>query len=115
MFFIFFIKKIDNVLCIFSLPRFAVYNRKLSQEMCFMLPVYYTELCTGRSKKEAGVRFFRRALYRKDTAKNKLRLSSLILLNLIEKDIVHFLLAMQAYVYYVLWKKQLVASFSKAL
>ena len=56
------LKKINNILCIFSLSCFAVHNRKLSQEMCFILPVYYAGLCTGRSKKEATVRFFRRAL-----------------------------------------------------
>ena len=57
--FIFFIKEINNRLCIFSLPCFTVNNRKLSQEMCFILSVYYTGLCTGCSKKEATVRFFR--------------------------------------------------------
>ena len=41
---------------------FAVYNRKLSQEMCFILPVYYTGICTGRSTKEATDEFLRRAL-----------------------------------------------------
>ena len=46
------LKKINNILCIFSLPHFAVRNRKLSQEICFVLPVYYTMLCPGRSKKE---------------------------------------------------------------
>ena len=56
------LKKINNILRIFSLLCFAVHNRKLSQEMCFILPVYYKGLCTGCSKKEATVRFFRREL-----------------------------------------------------
>ena len=46
------LKKIKNILCILSLPRFAVHNRKLSQEMCFILPVYYTGLCTGALRKK---------------------------------------------------------------
>ena len=56
------LKKIKNILSIFSLPRFAFHNRKLSQEMCFILHVYYAGLCTGRSKKERTVMFFGRAL-----------------------------------------------------
>ena len=72
---------------------------KLSQEICFILPVHYTGLCTGRSKKEETVKFFRKAPYRKVTQKNKLRFSSLMLLSLIEKGIVHFFLAMVAYLH----------------
>ena len=56
-------KKINNVLCIFSLPCFAVHNRKLSKEMCFMLPDYfllpvYTGLYTGPLRKRQLLRFF---------------------------------------------------------
>ena len=47
------LKKISNILCIFSLPHFAFHYRKLSQEMYFILPVFYTMLRAGRSKKEA--------------------------------------------------------------
>ena len=60
--FIFVIKENDNILSISSLPRFPVHNRKLSQEVCFMLPIYYTRLCTWYCKKKATVRFFRKAL-----------------------------------------------------
>ena len=63
--------KIKNAAFIFRLPRLAVHNPKLSQEMCFILPVYYTELCTGRSTKEANDRFFGRVLERKVIKKVK--------------------------------------------
>ena len=56
------LKKIKNVLSLFSLHRFAFHNRKLSQKMYFILSVCYTRLCAGCSKKEATVTFFRRAL-----------------------------------------------------
>ena len=39
-----------------------VHDRQLIQAMYFLLRVYYMGLCTGRSRKEATVRFFRRAL-----------------------------------------------------
>ena len=45
------LKKINNILRIFSLPCFAIHNRKLSQEMCFILPVYYTGLLQGALRK----------------------------------------------------------------
>ena len=61
------LKKIHNILSIFSFPCFAIHNRKLSQEMCFMLPVYDTGQCTRRSKKEATVRLFRRVFQWKIT------------------------------------------------
>ena len=54
--------KKNKVLTSFSLLRFVVHDRKLIQEMCFLLLVYYMGLCTGRSKKEATVRFFHRVL-----------------------------------------------------
>ena len=38
-----------------------------------------------------------------------------MLLNLVEKGIIHFFLDILAYVRGALWKKQLVASFSKAI
>ena len=38
-----------------------------------------------------------------------------MLLNLIEKGILYFFLAMLAYLHDALWKRQLVASFGKAL
>ena len=38
-----------------------------------------------------------------------------MLLNLIEKGAVHFFFAILAYVHDALWKRQLIASFSKAL
>ena len=40
---------------------FAVHNTKLSQEKCFVLPIYYTVLCIGRSTKDATDRFFHTA------------------------------------------------------
>ena len=55
------LKKIKNIPSIFNLARFAVHNRKLSQEMC-LRPAYYTWLCKGRSTKETTDSFFRRVL-----------------------------------------------------
>ena len=56
------LKKNENMLSSFNLLCFAVRDRILIQEMCFLLPVYSMGLCTGRSKKEATVRFFHRVL-----------------------------------------------------
>ena len=56
------LKKNKIILSSFSLLRFAVHDHQLIQEMCFLLLVFYMGLCTGRSKKEATVRFFRGAL-----------------------------------------------------
>ena len=56
-------------------PGFAVHNGKLSQEMCFILSVYYTRLRAGRSEKEETVAKFDR------------------------KGIVHFFFAILAYVH----------------
>ena len=56
------LNKNKNILSRFSLLRSAVHDRKLIQETCFLLLIYYTGLCTGCSKKETTVRFFRRAL-----------------------------------------------------
>ena len=67
---------------IFSLPRFAVHNGKLRQEMCFM-PFCYTEFCTKRSTKEHF-----------NGEQNKFYSSSLI-----KKVIVHILFAILAYVH----------------
>ena len=47
------LKKINKILCIFSLPHFEVHNRKFSQGIYFILPVYNTVLYAGGSKKDA--------------------------------------------------------------
>ena len=66
------LKKIKNILSIFSLPGFAFHNRKFNQRcvlswrynslvLClhkFILTVYYTGLCSGRSEKEELLDFF---------------------------------------------------------
>ena len=49
------------LMCRHPLWMAPVYDRQLIQEMCFLVLVYYMGLCTGRSKKEATVRFFLRA------------------------------------------------------
>ena len=53
------LKKINNILCIFSLPHFAVHNRKLCQEMYFnclsIIPCYVQG---ALRKRQLTVRFF---------------------------------------------------------
>ena len=78
--------------------------------MCFMLPVNYTGLRAGCTKKEATV-FSQSTLTEIVTLKNKLGCSSLILLNLIKNGILHFFFAMLALVHDALRRRQLQISF----
>ena len=85
------LKKINNILCIFSLPHVTVHNHKFSQEMYFILPVYDTVLCAERSKKETtNCKVLALRTLTESHVKNRLWFSSLMLLNLVEKDIAHF-------------------------
>ena len=49
------------LMCTHPLWMARVHDCQLIQEVCILLLAYYMGLCIGRSKKEATVRFFRRA------------------------------------------------------